>query len=116
MEPRQPGCSVVEGKDVNEVKVKALAQAANDCWDAIMNKDLNAFAAAYQASFNAQIAMFPKMIQGCVASYIEQYKNLVMAYKMPGAGGGGYLACVVNDSKTFCQVHPEAISLKIRRK
>ena len=31
MEPRQPGCSVVEGKDVTEPKVKALAKAADDC-------------------------------------------------------------------------------------
>jgi hypothetical protein len=35
---------------------------------------------------------------------------------MPGAGGGGYLACVVKEAKTFCTYHPEAISLKIRRK
>ena len=115
MEPRKPGCSVVEGKDINETKVKVLAKAADNCWNAIMHKDLNAFAKAYQASFNAQVAMFPAMIQGCVPAYIEQYKNLVMAYKMPGAGGGGYLACVVEDAQSFASSHPEAIRLTIRR-
>jgi hypothetical protein len=40
----------------------------------------------------------------------------VLAWKMPGAGGGGYLACVVTETKTFCEAHPEAICLTIRRK
>ena len=115
MEPRQPGCSVVEGKDITEAKVKALAKAADDCWESILKKDLYAFAVAYQASFEAQVAMFPAMIQGSVSSYIEKYKGQVMAYKMPGAGGGGYLACVVENAEVFAANHPEAIRLTIRR-
>ncbi len=115
MEPRKPGCSVVEGKDITEPKVKALAQAADKCWNAIMAKDLTAFAKAYKASFNAQTAMFPAMIQGCVQSYIDKYKDSVLAWKMPGAGGGGYLACVVDNADSFCTEHPEAIPLTIRR-
>jgi len=115
MEPRRPGCSVVKGKDITEVKVRALAAAADDCWSAIMNRDLAAFAAAYKASFNAQTAMFPAMIQGCVQGCIDTYKDQVLAWKMPGAGGGGYLACVVEDAEAFTQKHPEAIRLTIRR-
>lgn len=115
MEPRKPGCTVVEGKDITEPKVKALANAADRCWEAIMHKDLKAFAKAYRDSFNAQVAMFPAMIQGCVQSYIEKYEKLVMAYKMPGAGGGGYLACVVEDAERFEKEHPESIRITIRR-
>ena len=115
MEHRQPGCSVVEGKDITEPKVKALAAAADRCWDAIMKKDLQAFAEAYSDSFNAQTAMFPAMIQGCVQSYIDKYKAKVLAYKMPGAGGGGYLACVVENAEAFAKEHKEAIRLTIRR-
>ena len=115
MEPRQPGCSVVEGKDITEPKVKALAAAADRCWNAIMKKDLHAFAEAYRDSFNAQTAMFPAMIQGCVQSYIDKYKAKVLAYKMPGAGGGGYLACVVEDAESFAINHKETIRLTIRR-
>lgn len=117
MEPRKHGCSVVEGKDINETKVKALAKAADDCWDAIMHKDLDAFAKAYKASFNAQVSIFPAMIQGCVQSYIDKYSAVddVLAWKMPGAGGGGYLACVVVDAQDFAKKHPEAIRLTIRR-
>jgi len=109
---------VVEGKDITEPKVKALAKAADDCWNAIMNMDLTTFAAAYKASFDAQTAMFPAMIQGSVQDYIDKYSAIdeVLAWKMPGAGGGGYLACVVTDAFTFKNNHPEAITLTIRRK
>ncbi|MBO5628829.1 MAG: hypothetical protein J5965_07095, partial [Aeriscardovia sp.] len=125
MEPRRPGCSVVEGKDITEAKVRALAKAADDCWKAILNKDLQAFAAAYKASFDAQTAMFPGMIHptdsssgsrsSMVQEYIDAYKDKVLAWKMPGAGGGGYLACVVEDADKFCKENSEAIALTIRR-
>ena len=117
MFPRKPGCSVVENKDITETKVKALAKAADDCWDAIMQTDLEAFAAAYRASFEAQISMFPAMIQPGVQNYINHYSamNDVLAWKMPGAGGGGYLALVVEDANAFCQSTTEAIPLTIRR-
>ena len=118
MDPRRPGCSVVEGKDITEPKVKNLAKAADDCWNAILAMDFAAFASAFQASFDAQVAMFPAMIQGCVQGFIDEYSVLpeVHAWKMPGAGGGGYLVLVVDDVKSFAQQHPEAIELTIRRK
>ena len=118
MDPRRPGCSVVKGKDITEVKVKALAKAADDCWNAILARDFPAFAAAFKASFDAQVAMFPAMIQGCVQGFIDQYSVLpeVHAWKMPGAGGGCYLVLVVDDVKEFAGKHPEAIALTIRRK
>ena len=143
MEPRRPGCSVVEGKDITEAKVKALARAAEDCWEAIMAKDLQAFAAAYRASFEAQVAMFPGMVRPVIAGFdrqsempdqvghdervvghdesivefIERYSAVpgVLAWKMPGAGGGGYLAGVGEDAEGFAREHSEAIRLTIRR-
>ena len=117
MDPRRHGCSVVDGMDITKTKVETLAKAADDCWEAIMNTDLELFAKAYKDSFNAQVAMFPAMIQGCVQDYIDKYSAMedVLAWKMPGAGGGGYLACVVKDAENFCDNHPEAIKLKIRR-
>ena len=114
MFPRRPGCSVVEGKDVTPVKVRALAAAADACWNAILARDLDAFAAAYRASFEAQVALFPAMIQPGVQEYIDRYSAMegVLAWKMPGAGGGGYLALVCTGPDAF----PEgAIPLTIRR-
>ena len=117
MEPRPQGCSVVEGKDITEAKVRALADAADRCWDAIMALDFDGFAKAYLDSFQAQVAMFPAMVQGSVQEYIDRYSVLpeVRAWKMPGAGGGGYLACVVDDAQGFVAAHPGTILLKIRR-
>ena len=118
MEPRRPGCSVVEGKDITDSKVKALAAAADVCWAAIMAMDLAAFAKAYQASFEAQVALFPAMVQGPVQACIDRWSKEkgVLAWKMPGAGGGGYLACVLEDASVFAASHPEAIRLTIRKK
>lgn len=128
LEPRKPGCSVVEGKDITPAKVKVLADAADACWHAILARDLTAFAAAYRASFEAQVAMFPGMVTptyighpeqdgSYIAEAIDHYSALddVLAWKMPGAGGGGYLALVVTDANTFVEHHPEAFTLHIRR-
>lgn len=128
MEPRKPGCSVVEGKDITPVKVRALADAAESCWKAIQARNLDAFAAAYKASFEAQVAMFPGMVTPTyighpeqdnryVADTIAHYSAMddVLAWKMPGAGGGGYLALVVKDAKQFVEQHSEAFDLHIRR-
>lgn len=110
MFPRRPGCSVVEGKDITPGKVAALAKAADDCWEAIMHRDLEAFAKAFKASFEAQISMFPAMVQPGVEEYIERWRDTALAYKMPGAGGGGYLAMVVD------RIPEGAIALCIRRR
>lgn len=128
MEPRRPGCSVVEGKDITAPKVKALAAAAAACWDAILACDLVRFAEAYRASFEAQVSLFPGMVnpvssmpgqasRSSIQSCIDKYAAMpeVLAWKMPGAGGGGYLACVVSDAPTFISAHPEAVPLTIRR-
>lgn len=117
MEPRKPDCNVTTGMDINKAKVQALAKAADDCWRAIMAMDFDAFAHAYKASFEAQTSLFPAMIQGCVQPSIDLYSQYpdVHAWKMPGAGGGGYLALVVDDATQFCSDHPEAIDIHIRR-
>lgn len=126
LEPRLPGCSVVEGKKITPQKVKALADAADACWEAILAHDLEQFAAAYKASFEAQISMFPGMVTptvlgtGTITSLLPviaswQSTDGVLALKFPGAGGGGYLALVVRDSHAFRQNHSEAIALHIRR-
>lgn len=128
MQPRLAGCSVVEGKDITREKVEALAQAAEACWSAIKAHHLADFAQSYRDSFDAQVAMFPGMIRpvykgnptfdnSYIQEAIDHYRAMdgVLAWKMPGAGGGGYLALVVEDAKAFVEQHPEAFPLQIRR-
>ena len=110
MFPRPEGTSVVEGCKIDAEGVKVLSTAADKCWEAILKRDLKAFAAAFQASFEAQTAMFPAMLSNGVEEWIERYKEKALAWKLSGAGGGGYLALV-------CEVPPvEAIRIKIRRR
>ena len=109
MFPRRPGTSVVKGKNVTPEKVKALTTAADQCWEAILSQDLNNFAKAFMASFDAQIAMFPAMMAEGVQDYINIWRDKSLAWKMTGAGGGGYLALVVDT------IPEGAIPIKIRR-
>ena len=113
MFPRRPGCSVVEGKDITPAKVHALTDAADRCWDAILARDLDAFARAFRDSFDAQVAMFPAMMQPGVQDYIDRYRHSALAWKMLGAGGGGHLALVLPDG---AEITEEMIPVKIRRR
>ncbi|MCK9301274.1 MAG: adenylyltransferase/cytidyltransferase family protein [Bacteroidales bacterium] len=108
--PRKQGLDVLQGAQIDKTGVEALAAAADACWSAIMQRDLQAFASAYRASFEAQTAMFPAMMAPGVAEVIDQYRDQALAWKMAGAGGGGYLALVCEKPL------PNAIRIKIRRK
>jgi len=108
--PRKQGLNLLKKTYIDEEHVLALTSAADSCWKAILNKNLDSFASAYKASYEAQIAMFPSMINQAVAEAIEPYKDKALAYKMAGAGGGGYLALVCEKPLA------NAIRIKIRRK
>lgn len=111
MFPRREGVSVVEGKDITPAKVKALTEAAQDAWNSIMAKDLDGFARAFGQSFDAQVSMFPAMMQPGIEDYIERVKKAgALAWKMTGAGGGGYLL-IVHDG----HLPEDAVPIKIRR-
>lgn len=112
MFPRKQGLSVIEGAIINKENVEALATAASRCWDAILDKNLEEFARSYRSSFEAQVRMFPGMMAPGVQEYINKYKEMALAWKMPGAGGGGYLALVCEDPSKI----DGCIRIKIRRK
>ena len=110
MFPRRKGCSVVDGKDITPAKVAALTEAADRCWQAILDKDLDRFAKAFLDSFHAQTAMFPAMMQPGVEEHIDKWKDKALAWKMLGAGGGGHLLLVAD------RIPEGAIPIKIRRR
>lgn len=112
MFPRAEDCSVVEGKDITPEKVARLTDAAARCWEAALNRDLEKFAEAFRDSFNAQIAMFPAMMKPGVQPHIDRWKDRALAWKMAGAGGGGYLILVVDS----LPADEDVIPVRIRRK
>ena len=107
--PRENNYNVLEGTNISILNAKELSDAANDCWEAIGNKDLIAFGSAFKRSFEAQIKMFPNMVNDHILKQIEEYKNLALGWKLSGAGGGGYLVLVSE------QPVPNAIQIRIRR-
>lgn len=107
--PRHETYDVLANTSITKDAVCQLSQAADDCWRAILSRDVNAWGKASVASFEAQIKMFPNMVSSEILSVLEGYKTNVCGWKMSGAGGGGYLVFISEHSIT------NAIQIRIRR-
>jgi cytidyltransferase-like protein len=107
--PRDSSFDVLSGTHINSENAKALADAANDCWKAIQNKNPYDFGNAFRQSFEAQITMFPHMVNSSILHQLDEYKHLALGWKLSGAGGGGYLVLVSE------QPIPNAMQICIRR-
>jgi hypothetical protein len=108
--PREKGLDLLKETYINEANVKALAGASEKAWDAIQKSDLVSFAQAFKDSFNAQTTMFPAMVNDEINQTIDRYKNEAIAWKLAGAGGGGYLILVAE------KPIKGAMRIKIRRR
>lgn len=108
--PREEGLDLLKTTHINTQNVKKLATAAENAWQSIRKKDLHAFAKAFLDSFNAQTTMFPAMINKEIKKVIDSYKKDALAWKLAGAGGGGYLILVSEKPVKG------AMRIKIRRK
>jgi len=108
--PRDADLDLLTDINLNVENVKKLTFAAEKCWDSIIEQNLILFAKYFQASFDAQVALFPRMINEKIQKVIDQYKDKILACKLAGAGGGGYLILVVN---TLLE---DAMNIKIRRR
>jgi galactokinase/mevalonate kinase-like predicted kinase len=107
--PRRAGYSVLSDTRIERDGAKALADAAGACWDALRALDAASFGAAFRASFDAQVAMFPHMVDDDIRAVIAQHAPGSMGWKLSGAGGGGYLILVRREDL------PGALRIKIRR-
>lgn len=94
LSPRIGDFNVLSGTNINEPNAENLAIAANKCWTAIRNKNLHEFGTSFRESFEAQVTMFPNMINAEIKEIIDSYKKEVLGWKLSGAGGGGYLVLV----------------------
>lgn len=108
--PRPAGFNPVPGARLNEENVGYLIRAAEKCWDAILDRDLQRFATHYRESFEAQIRLFPDMVNPDIQKVMDTYKDTALAWKLAGAGGGGYLALLAEKPV------PGTMHIKIRRK
>lgn len=92
--PRHAEFDVLANTVFNRERAKALADPTEACWDAIKERDIVRFGRSIREAFDAQIAMFPNMMNDSVAQLIEKYKDVALGWKLSGAGGGGYLILV----------------------
>ena len=92
--PRHADYDVLANTHINTNRAKALADPTEVCWQAIQQQDIVAFGRAVRESFEAQIAMFPNMMNTAVSRLIAQYRDIALGWKLSGAGGGGYLILV----------------------
>ena len=107
--PRHSGYDVLAGTNITPENAKKLSDAAASCWEAIKEKDIRKFGDAVRRSFEAQITMYPNMVNEDIFEVLEKYKKSVFGWKLSGAGGGGYLIFV---SETPIE---NAIQIRIRR-
>jgi len=92
--PRHAEYDVLADTRITPERAKALADPTEVCWQAIQERDIQAFGRSIRESFDAQIAMFPNMMNDSVARLIEKYRDVALGWKLSGAGGGGYLILV----------------------
>jgi galactokinase/mevalonate kinase-like predicted kinase len=110
LEPRESTFSVLDGTKIDAVGAKCLADATEDCWNAMVQKNLRGFADAFTRSFEAQVAMFPNMADATIRSVIDRYRSEALGWKLSGAGGGGYLIMIAE------RKIKNTIQIKIRRR
>lgn len=92
--PRHHGYNVLSDTYISKEGAKALADASANCWQSIQDLDAKGFGQSVRASLEAQIAMFPFMMNPSIEELIERYQDKALGWKISGAGGGGYIILV----------------------
>ncbi len=107
--PRGQTFDVLAGKQITASGATALAFAADRCWEALLANNVRRFGEAFRAAFEAQVTLFPRMLDGGIQAFIDEYRDAAYGWKLTGAGGGGYLVLVTD------REIPGAIRITIRR-
>ena len=108
--PRPDDFVVLGDTNITPENVRSLTQAAEIAWDGLKQKDINIFSKGFSSSFDSQVKMFPRMMNQKIEKVIDQYRSTAKAWKLSGAGGGGYLILI--SEKEI----PNAIKINIRKK
>jgi len=108
--PRPDEYNVLSNTQINTENVKKLTEAADVTWDGLTSMNIKKFTEGFLESFHSQVRMFPKMMNEEIEKTIDMYKGTAKAWKLSGAGGGGYLIMI--SEKEI----PNAFRIKIRVK
>jgi cytidyltransferase-like protein len=108
--PRPVGFNVLSETNINKKNVMKLTEAADLAWEGLLNRDIKVFSKGFLDSFYSQVTMFPGMLNPEIEVIIKKYKKDALAWKLSGAGGGGYLIMI--SEKPL----PNCFKIKIRMK
>lgn len=108
--PRKAEYDATGGAAITKENVIKLTSAAAKCYQAIQNRDLNAFGKYVVESFEAQTTLFPNTLDDEIRKVIDIYRDKALGWKLSGAGGGGYLILIA-DKPIANTIH-----IKARRK
>lgn len=108
--PRPDGYNVLSDTNITTENVKRLTEAADVAWEGLISRDIKTFSEGFLDSFHSQVRMFPKMMNPEIRKIIDQHKDQALAWKLSGAGGGGYLIFISE------KVIPNAFKIRIRVK
>jgi len=89
--PRHDDFDVMADTVFDREHAKALADATEEHWQSILDQDIDKFGRTLREMFEAQVAMFPNMVDQRVRDVIAEYRDKALGWKLTGAGGGGYL-------------------------
>jgi cytidyltransferase-like protein len=108
--PRPADFVVLENTNITPDNVKKLADASGMTWEGLKNRDIRTFSKGFLGSFESQVRMFPKMMNDKIARVIDDHRDKAVAWKLSGAGGGGYLILISEEEIA------NAIKIRIRIK
>jgi cytidyltransferase-like protein len=92
--PRAQGYDVLANTCIDSAGAKRLSDATEDCWQAILDKNIVKFGQYFREALEAQVTMFPNMMNDTILELIDKYRNTALGWKLSGAGGGGYLILI----------------------
>jgi cytidyltransferase-like protein len=108
--PRPEGYNVLSDTYINTGNVRKLTEAAEIAWEGLIARDFRKFSSGFLGSFHSQVRMFPKMMNPEIEKIIGQFREKAAAWKLSGAGGGGYLILISEEEI------PNAFKIRIRVK
>ncbi len=97
LDPRADDYDPLANLNITVEGAKALSEAAENCWQAILRHDVQGFGQHMREAFDAQIQMFPDMVNPMIFDLIARYRDQTLGWKLSGAGGGGYLIFVAEE-------------------